>query len=457
MRTDASSFRDPAGFVFTRDGVVYRQVNSGHRDLYDQLIGSGLYDALVDDGLLVPHSEVDPGLAAAPDAYKVLRPEQLPFVSYPYEWSFGQLRDAALATLTIQQRALDHGMTLRDASAYNMQFWQGRPILIDTLSFGPREPDAPWLAYRQFCQHFLAPVALMSMVDVRLGQLQRVHLDGLPLDLTSELLPGRSRARPALQLHVHAHAKSQRRHERDGGGQSAKQVKMSDRALTGLLDNLAGGIRKLDWDPPASEWRDYYDGDSYRSEAFAHKEELVAEFVAATRPATVWDLGANTGHFARLAAREGAFVVAFDIDPSAVEINYRQARADGETTVLPLVLDLTNPSPALGWEHRERRSLIERGPVDLVLALALVHHLAIANNVPLRRIVEHFADMTDRVVVEFVPKTDPKVQTLLASREDIFPDYTEEGFEAALDGRFTVERRERVRDSDRTLYLLRAA
>ena len=191
----AGSFRDPAGFVFTRDGVLYRQVNESFRSNFEALSTSGLYDALTERGLLIRHEEVDEAPADPSVAAVVIRPERVPFISYPYEWCPGQLRAGAIATLEAQKVALEHGMTLRDASAYNIQFVGGRPVLIDTLSFEPAVEGRPWVAYRQFCQHFLAPLALTSQVDVRLNQLSRVHIDGIPLDLAAALLPGSTNTR----------------------------------------------------------------------------------------------------------------------------------------------------------------------------------------------------------------------------------------------------------------------
>ena len=201
----ASSFRDPSGFIFTRLDQIYRQVNSAYRSHYDLLMSSGLYRDLVDSGSLVSHEEVD-FESAGPDAYKVLRPELVPFISYPYEWSFSQLKDAALLTLDIQKKAMSHGMTLKDASAYNIQFHRGRPTLIDVLSFETYVEGEPWVAYKQFCQHFLAPLALMSYRHADLGQLARVHLDGVPLDLARALLPFRARLRPGILVHIHMRA-----------------------------------------------------------------------------------------------------------------------------------------------------------------------------------------------------------------------------------------------------------
>jgi hypothetical protein len=214
-RAIPASFRDPRGFVFSRDGTLYRQVSREHAADYDHLMRSGLYEALTTDASLISHGEVDAGFALSPDAYKVLQPDFVPFVSYPYEWGFTQLRDAALLTLAVQAAALQHGMVLRDGSAYNVTFHRGKPVFLDTTSLGILEEGQPWIAYRQFCQHFLAPLALMSYRDVRLGQLSRLYLDGVPLDLTNELLPARTKMKAGLMMHVRLHSGAQQRHGSD--------------------------------------------------------------------------------------------------------------------------------------------------------------------------------------------------------------------------------------------------
>jgi ribosomal protein L11 methylase PrmA len=452
----ASSFRDPSGFVFARDGRLYRQVNQEFREHYDLMMGSGLYEALVRDGLMVAHEEVDVEPATA-EAYRILRPELVPFISYPYEWCFGQLKDAALATLRLQRQALEHGMSLRDASAYNLQFAGGRPVLIDTLSFERLREGEPWVAYRQFCQHFLAPLALMAHCDVRLGQLSRIHMDGVPLDLAASLLPRRVRSRPGLLMHLVMHAKSQARHASDRENPEAKKGRaFGARAFQGLLDSLDSAVQKLTWEPEKSVWAEYYgECESYMPDALEHKKELVDGVLDRVEPKTVWDLGGNTGLFSRLCSSRGAHAVCFDADHSAVELNYRACVGEGEGGVLPLVMDLANPSPALGWGSEERMSLEQRGPADLALALALIHHLAIGNNVPLERIGAWFRRLTAWLAIEFVPKSDPEVQTLLASREDIFPLYTPEGFEEAFARHFAIEDQWDVKGSERTLYLMR--
>ncbi len=447
-----SSFRDPSGFLFRKDGVLYRQINQVYREDYDRLMESGLYRALVDDDLLIPHEEAGLDPPVQEQAYKSIQPEAIPFISYPYEWCFSQLKDAALTTLRVQRKALEYGMSLKDSSAYNIQFRNGRPVFIDTLSFGTYSEGEPWVAYRQFCQHFLAPLALMGYRDVRLGQLFRIHMDGLPLDLASSLLPWRTRLRFSLLSHIHLHARSQR-HFADRQV-DVKQRKVGRYALLGIINSLESAVKGLRWRAGGTEWVDYYQDTNYSKQAFEDKRKIVVGFLDRVKPVTAWDLGGNVGVFSRLASEHGANTVCFDVDPAAVEKNYLFCRQSGEAGMLPLVLDLTNPSPGIGWEGRERMSLQERGPAEVVLALALVHHLAISNNVPLPRIAGFLRDTCRWLIVEFVPKTDSQVQRLLATRDDVFTGYTREAFEEEFSGRFRVEDIVEIEDSQRVMYLM---
>ena len=321
------SFRDPSGFVFTRGGTLYRQVNQVFKASFDAVTASGLYDELAGDGLLVPHQAVPLDLAATGDACAVLEPERLPFISYPYEWSFSQLRDAALLTLQLQDRALRRGFTLRDASAYNVQFRGGRPVFIDTLSFEPRDEGSPWAAYGQFCEHFLVPLELMSRRDIRCGTLLRSYLEGVPLELGSRLLPRASWLSPGVLFHVHLHAKAQGRYAHAAvARENGRRRTMSREALLALVGGLRHCIEGLDWTPAGTEWADYVDDNSYSDAASRSKREIVARALAPRAGGTVWDLGANTGVFSRVARETSAHVVAFDIDPAAVERNYRRVR-----------------------------------------------------------------------------------------------------------------------------------
>ncbi len=449
----ASSFRDPSGFIYKKDGKLFRQINKSYQENFDHFISSGLYQKLLKKQLIIPHTEVALDNAFDNRAYKIIEPDEIGFISYPYEFSFSQLKDTALATLKIQKEAINKGMTLKDASSYNIQFHHGNHLLIDTLSFEIYKEGAPWVAYRQFCQHFLAPLVLIKYKDVRLINLMRVHIDGIPLDLASELLPRRSYLSFAVLSHIHLHAMSQKKYESRPETKVGKN--MSRQAMLGLIDNLESFIAKLNWKTGSTEWGEYYEETNYSEDSMKHKLELVKEFLESAKPVKLWDMGANRGLFSRVASEMGIFTVSFDIDYLAVEKNYLEVKNKKETNLLPLHLDLTNPSPSIGWANNERMSLLERANCDLVMALALIHHLAISNNLPLDKIASFFASISDSLIIEFVPKSDSQVKRLLFSREDIFDNYDIRNFEIQFETHFKIIRKENVKNSERTLYLMR--
>ncbi|OQA18443.1 MAG: hypothetical protein BWY64_01485 [bacterium ADurb.Bin363] len=448
-----ASFRDPSGFVFSQEGLLYRQINTVYRENYDFLISSGLYETLVKQELLIPHEEVSIDYRLSHSAYKVVKPETINFISQPYEWCFSQLKDAALTTLKIQKIAFDYKMSLKDSSVYNIQFRKGKTMLIDTLSFEKYREGEPWVAYRQFCQHFLAPLSLMAYRDVRLSQLFRIFIDGIPLDLASLLLPKRTYFSFPLLFNIHLHAKSQRHF-------AGKAVKKPDRKIgriqfLGIIDSLETAIKKMKWCPGGTEWADYYDNTNYSSEAFQTKKQILSDFLDEIKPDNLWDLGANTGVFSRVSASKGINTIAFDIDPAAVEKNYLECVRTKSTNILPLLLDLTNPSPDIGWQNQERESIMKRGPADTVLALALIHHLAISNNLPFYKIADFFSKICKNLIIEFVPKSDSQVQKLLSTREDIFQDYKKDCFETQFSQYFSIKEASDITESDRTLYLMK--
>jgi hypothetical protein len=456
---DPASFRDPAGYVFRRDGALYRAIQPMAAADWAAFTDGGLAADLIARGLLVDHEPAATELAPRPGAAHVIKPRELALISYPYEWAFSQLREAALLTLEVQRRALAADMWLRDASAYNVQFDGGRPILIDSLSFEAADLSAPWPAYRQFCKHFLAPLALMAHRDIRLGLLLRDFIDGLPLDLAAGLLPGRTRL-GGLLPHLHLHAAADRRTQTaqisgaaDPKAEQAKARPMNRTRHEALLDSLRRVVEGLKREL-GGHWLTYTHQTSYSDAGMASKRVIVERMLADAGGTVIWDLGANVGTYSDLAAGEGRLVIAFDQDPAVTELHWRNLSAEQRASVLPLVMDLANPSPALGWAHAERRSLLQRGPADVAMALALVHHLAIGNNVPLPLVAELLAGAGRRVIVEFVPREDPMTQQLLAARRDIFEGYTIEGFRAALTPHFTVREEVPVADSLRTLFLL---
>lgn len=451
FRRAPGSFRDPVGHVVERGDEVLRVVREEGTVLLDLLMASGLYDRLVADGLLVPHTEEDPSEWKAEGAARVLRHPRIPFVSHPYEWSPAALRDAALATLRIQRTALECGMTLKDASAFNVQLVDGRAVWIDTLSFEPYVEGSPWTGYRQFCRHFLAPLALACRADPRLLRLLRADVDGIPVDLAWRMLPWGARFRPGLAVHLGAHAAAERAAGREGrrGGRVSKQ------GLLGIVDSLERTVRRL---RPSrrSAWTGYYAACSIERDDFDVKVGIVRRRLGELSGGVAWDLGSNEGVFSELAASLGYRVVAMDSDPAVVDSLWSRVAAS-RLAVTPLVVDLVNPPGPTGFANEERRGLLERGPADVVLALALVHHLAIRNGVPLDRIVDFLARSGRAALVEFVPPEDAQAAAMLRARTGPAHPYDRATFENAVARRFEVLARDAVGASGRILYTLRGA
>jgi hypothetical protein len=449
-----SSFRDPSGHLFLDQGRLFRQINRIYQDDYDLLMASGLYDRLTKKGWLIPHREVESPSNCA-EFYKIIEPNELRFISYPYEWCFSQLKHAALLTLSIQKEALERGLCLKDASAYNIQFEKGNPVLIDTLSFSKHIEGQPWLAYRQFCMHFLAPLALMSYRDIRLGRLSMQYIDGVPLDLGSQLLPAIAKLNPGIYAHLILHARAQMRHSQPCRILSQK---VSKGGMIGLMNSLENTVNKLTWKPHSSEWIDYYRNTNYTEASFNNKKQIIREIIKRLKPHVVWDLGANTGIFSRIVQEDpklrDCLVISSDMDPGAVEVNYLECKKQRAEQIYPLVMDLANPSPGIGWGNFERQSFYQRGPADLIIALALIHHLAISNNVPFDDIARLFAKSSKHVIIEFISKEDSQVKQMLASREDIFSNYTLEGFCGAFTRYFQLEQQIPIAGTHRTIFLL---
>ena len=458
MKTDSGSFRDPSGTVFTRNGEVLRAVFAPGAESYTRAKEKGIFERLSRKGLLIPHVEIVPGGEGVPEGTVFcLAHPRLPLVSYPWEWTFSMLKDAALLHLDLMEELLPLGFWLRDASAFNVQFDGKKVLLIDTLSLGERVPDSPWVAYRQFCSHFLAPLALAACRDVRTLALWRNYIDGYPLDLAVRMLPWKARYRPGLWMHLTLHASFQKKADRKedlGEAEAVKTPKVSDRGLTGLVRSLRRTVEKLRWREGESLWKAYGEIRTYSSEDVGDKATFVSGALDAVKPETVWDLGANTGEFSELAASWGAFVAAVDSDAACTEFMYGKLTGEKGLPVLPLTMDLANPSPGLGWEGSERPGLADRGPADLVLALALLHHLVLTGSIPLERIARWLARISRHLVVEFVPPEDPMVKKLLRNRKDGHLPYDGETFRGAFSRLFTFLG-EKALPNGRSLFLCR--
>ncbi len=455
-----SSFRDPDGFVFKHNNRVYRAVTDSGKQNFENLINTGLYKELTNKRLLINHEVVNDARLREKTGekfpllkdslYTLIKPEPVPFVSYSYEWCFSQLKSAALATLEIQRTALGYGMSLKDGSAFNIQFLNNDPVHIDTLSFEQYTENEPWAAYGQFCRHFLAPLALMKYRDLNLNKLLQVYLDGVPLNVSSRILPLKSRFSFGILLHIHLHSKA----DKTLKTKSSQSKKISKHSLLGIIDSLETAIEKINIKQSESEWTGYYNNLTYSKESFAHKKEIVSELLDKINVKTLWDIGANTGEFSRLAAEKGIATLSIDADPHTVERNYRESMKQNTGNILPLCIDICNPSPGLGWSQRERMPLMERAPADAVLALGIIHHLVTGNNLSFEMIAGFFGRICKNLIIEFVPKDDPGAKQLLRFRKDIFTDYSQKVFESAFSDLFSIKSQTPVKGTGRIIYLM---
>lgn len=434
---DPASFRDPASRVFHVDGDVYRMLSPEGLEGWHALRDSPCLNDWMADGRLVATEErIDNGST-------LLKHQRIPFWSHPYEWSFSMLRDAALLQLDLLEEALRAGLTMKDATPYNVQFVDLKPVFIDVGSFRRYEEGEPWLGYRQFCQQFLYPLLLRAHADVPFQPLLRGSLDGIPPATARAFLRSSRVFKPGALLDVALQARADRstadrsddrdvRSELSAAGFSADMIIRNVRRLRKV-------IQKTRWTPSASSWSDYASCDHVAGQR-SIKEAFVRQVAGQRHRRLIWDLGANDGHFAAAVAEVADVVVAMDADEVTVDSTYRNLNERGPRNVLPLVINLADPSPGLGWRGTERGRLEDRGTPDLVLILAVIHHLVIGANLPLASVVDWLATLGAEVVLEWVPLDDPMSERLTANkrRHEVHADYTEQDLRRYCDRHFSV-------------------
>lgn len=452
---EPGSFRDPGGRVFEAQDRILRAIMPSALDSFNRTLESGLYTRLVEEGRIVPFEDVTDiersgGLA---NAAVILEHPRVPFISYPYEWSFSLHRAAALFHLDLHLDLLDSGFTLSDATAYNVQFDGPRPVFIDHLSIRPYSTGEIWAGHRQFCMQFLNPLLLWSALKVQPNHWFRGSLEGISPEDTAKLLPLRSKLSWTVLMHVAAQAAMQGRQVSNTGGSAVRrEAKLPLEGLKGMLRGLRRKIAGLTPPAQATVWGDYAKRNSYANPEASAKAAFVAEMVSAVQPGLLFDLGCNSGDYSAVALDAGARkVIGFDFDHGALELAYSRATQEN-LDFLPLWLDAANPSPSQGWGQAERKGLADRANADAVVALAFIHHIAIGRNIPLDMAIGWIVDMAPTGIIEFPSKSDPMVQTLLAQREDIFATYEEATFARLLSERARIVKTARVCEIGRTLY-----
>ena len=434
---DPASFRDPAAGVYVIRDKVYREIYPAYFPEYDHFM-ERIYPELIEQDLIVPHKE----LSRSSDVITI-EPSLVPFISYPYEWSFEMLKEAALVTLRVNEIAMEHGMMLKDASAYNVQHYQGRMRFIDTSSFMFYSVDTPWPAYSQFLRHFIAPMLWIKYYNPLLGRLSELYLDGVPIPLTARMLPFHTKVNARFIEHIYAQTL-------DFTLDPGRTPKMTRIALYAFLADLYKFVRHLYYKPIfGHSWIKYSEAGSYSPDSLRHKKEIVAKCLGELRGRRALDLGANTGVYSRIAAELGYDVIAVDTDHDCMYNLFNPH----DTKILPLIVDLCNPSPGIGWNNRERRGFWDRiGKVDVILALALIHHLSVRNNVPLSLVADLLADHCNNLIIEWVPLEDKKATKLLGTKK--IPEYNQAVFLEQFSRRFNIIRACPIDGSARIICLM---
>ncbi len=458
--TEPASFRDPASTVFYLDGHVLRGLSKQGAADYEALTATRFFPQAVQAGQIVGTRTVPEEELPAADGDSswamVLEHDRIPVVSYPYEWTFSMLKAAALLHLDLLQQGLAEGQTMKDGYAYNLQFVGARPVFIDVGSFEQARPGEPWAGYRQFCQTFLYPLLLTAYKGVRFQPWLRGAVQGIAPGDIRPLFTGFDVFKRGVLKHVVLHQAMDARFSKARASDTRRELQRAgfstelQAATVKAIRKLVAGLR---WKAGESAWSDYQRTSTYTDAEKERKQAFVRRSVAAAPAPLCYDLGANDGTYSRVAAEHAGYVVAADSDDLTVDLLFQALSKEGERRILPITLDLCDPSPGLGWRGRERSAFFDRDRPDVVLALALIHHLAITGNVPLAELVDWWHGLGARLVVEFVDPEDPMADRLLANKPaGMHGDYRRAVFERLLEERFQVLEREELPSGTRVLY-----
>ena len=451
-KRNTSSFRDPSGYVFIEDNKVKRVINPIYFEQYKALTDSGFYKTLFDKKYLIPHQEV-----SSTESEISIEASKIPFINYPYEWSFLQYKHAALLTLKIQKLCLENNFTLKDASAFNITFHEGKPIFIDTLSFDFYQENNPWLAYKQFIMHFLGPLVLTKCFGQDYLKTLSQNLEGISLQKLSKLLPFKSYFSPTILTNIHLLAKYDKKYESD---KKTVNNNLSKSSQIKLLDGLYDFISNLSVNEK-TEWDHYYNQINYNEVAYQFKKEVVKDWFLSIKGKNLVDIGGNDGTFSRELKDISKLIIVADVDPNAVEQNYKQVLKNKEKMILPIVADVLNPSANYGFNNEERFSFIDRvkdSNLDGCLALAVIHHITLSGNIPFSLSAQFFSKMAPNLLIEFPARNDSWVQFLLDSKREVknhLDFYNEENFEKEYSVYFEILDKQKIASSERLLYSLK--
>jgi len=452
-KAHSSSFRDPSGYVFAENGEIKRAINPIYFKQYKALTNSGFYNNLFKNELLIRHEEVE-----NTEEQIVISAEKIPFITYPYEWSFNMYKEAALLTLKIQKYSLEHGFSLKDASAFNVTFYKGKAVFIDTLSFDFYDEDSPWRAYKQFITHFFGPLVLAHYHGAQQLKLLSNFIDGIPVKMISSMLPFSTKLSPMLYSNIHLLAKLEDKHNEDYKGET-KAASLSKKGLLNIIESLYDYIKKLGL-KEHSEWGNYYNKTNYTDDAFVKKSEIINTWIETVGPKSLIDIGGNDGTFVRKLNDPIETALVCDIDNNAIDFNHKTMKLNKEQFMLPFLLDVLNPSDSIGLNNKERDSFLNRikefAP-DVTLVLAVIHHMSLSGNVPFSESAKFFSSFSKHLIIEFPKRDDSWVQRLLKSKADFenyFDFYNIENFKKCYSDYFNIQDEVSIINSNRVLFLM---
>jgi SAM-dependent methyltransferase len=456
---EPGSFRDRNNLVFYGSGSVYRGLSEEAFENWESLASKTFFKEYTQKGLVIATEKIDLKKenltpAFADHWFAFLKHQPIPFISYPYEWSFGMLKDAALLQLDLLAASLEEDMILKDSTPYNIQWNGSSPSFIDIPSFEKLQPGEPWVGYRQFCEMYLFPLMLTAYKNISHIPFLRGSLEGIPLDQMNNLLSIRDYLRPGVFFHVYLHAKAQSKYSNARGDikSDLRESGFHKTLIEANVKRLKKLVQGLEWKTLKTEWSHYSSFRTYTDNELAMKKDFVQKASATQRWKLAWDLGCNTGEFTQLISDHCEYVVGMDVDPLAIEFFYQNLKKAGVKTILPLINNVADPSPGLGWMNTERKILKDRGKPNLILCLALIHHVVLSANIPLRRFIQWLASLGGAVIIEYVSKDDPMVKVLLQNKEDNFSDYNQDHFENSLKNFFDIKTSQSLESGTRIIY-----
>lgn len=457
---ETGSFRDRNGRVFYINDKIYRcLLNDKACSDWKALSSTTFFSRSVADGKLVHTEQSDIDVRqvdslCSQNCELILEHQMIPFISYPYEWSFSMLRDAALLQLELLLAALQEDMVIKDSSAFNVQWIGSNPVFIDVLSFEALKTGEPWVGYRQFCQLFLYPLFLQAYKNIPFQPWLRGSIDGLEPKQVNNLMSLRDMIRPGVFTNVYLQSKMEHLY---GGTKrdvktDLKKAGFNKALIQSNVSRMQKLVKRLEWKNGKSQWSDYVNTHSYTDSDHQQKIDFIKQVVRSRHRALAWDIGCNTGSFSRIVSENTDHVIAIDSDQLSVDKLYRSLKKENNRKILPLYINIADYSPDLGWRGLERKALTRRGKPELTLCLALIHHVVIGANIPLREFILWLRDLDTCLVIEFITKDDPMVMTLLKNKEDHYTDYDIEYFEQCLSESFNIERREVLNSGTRSLF-----